>query len=183
MRIAISGSHQTGKTSLVEELNRALPTYTVMDESYYLLEDEGHEFAELPDREDFERILLRSLKSIEESEEDQFFDRCPADFMAYLLAGEDPGSSDYHHWLSLVKNGMDWLDLIVYVPIEDPDRIYVPELFYPEWRLKVDNILRDIVLRDTGEEFGIEMLEVSGSTRDRARQVIEWIDKYTRSIH
>jgi uridine kinase len=48
MKIAISGAHRTGKTTLVEELSRALPAYGVVDEPYYLLEEEGHEFAEMP---------------------------------------------------------------------------------------------------------------------------------------
>ncbi len=180
MKIAVSGSHQTGKTSLVEELSKMLPAYFSVDEPYYLLEEEGHEFVELPGREDFEIQLHRSVQSIQESEEDQIFDRCPADFIAYLLPEMDPGSSDYHQWMALAMKGMEWLDLIVFVPIEDPDRITVPELAYTAWRINVDRILRDIVLRDTLEEFGVEMLEVSGSTRERARQVIEWIEKRSR---
>ena len=54
MRIAVSGAHRTGKTTLIEELSRALPTYTVVDEPYHLLEEEGYEFEALPSVEDFE---------------------------------------------------------------------------------------------------------------------------------
>jgi hypothetical protein len=48
MRIAVSGAHRTGKTSLVEELGRCLPRYSVTDEPYNLLAEEGHEFEEMP---------------------------------------------------------------------------------------------------------------------------------------
>src|SRR6185369_13261844 len=60
MKIAVSGAHRTGKTTLVEELCRALPAYIAVDEPYHLLEEEGHEFAEMPSLEDFELLLERS---------------------------------------------------------------------------------------------------------------------------
>lgn len=40
------------KTSLVEELCRCLPRYDVIDEPYYLLAEEGHEFEQMPSLED-----------------------------------------------------------------------------------------------------------------------------------
>jgi len=86
MRIAVSGAHRTGKTTLLEELSRALPNHVVVDEPYYLLEEEGHEFAEIPSLGDFELQLERSIQCVEDSEEDQLFDRCPADMLAYLIA-------------------------------------------------------------------------------------------------
>lgn len=180
MRIAISGAHQTGKTTLVETLQSALPTYYTSPEPYYLMEEEGYEFSHPPSREDFEIQLQRSLKAIGESEEDQFFDRCPADFLAYLLTDVEAGSPEYRDWWSLVQDSMEWFDLIVYVPIQDPDRMNAANMDYPELRLNVDRILRDIVLRDTWDEFGVEMLEVSGSTQECAGQVLEWIKSHTR---
>ena len=47
MRIAISGTHFSGKSTLVEALSEALPQYTIVEEPYYLLQEEGHEFAEI----------------------------------------------------------------------------------------------------------------------------------------
>lgn len=61
MRIAVSGAHQTGKTTLIEELSRALPSYGVVDEPYHLLEEEGHA-AGLPDRAwGFRRLRRQGL--------------------------------------------------------------------------------------------------------------------------
>ena len=48
MKIAISGAHQTGKTSLAEELCMALPGYALLPEPYYQLEEEDCEFPETP---------------------------------------------------------------------------------------------------------------------------------------
>jgi deoxyadenosine/deoxycytidine kinase len=41
MRIAISGAHGTGKSTLVEMLAERLPGYAVVEELYQLLLDEG----------------------------------------------------------------------------------------------------------------------------------------------
>jgi uridine kinase len=45
MRVGISGTHGTGKTTLAEALCAHLPGHVAADEPYYLLEDEGYEFS------------------------------------------------------------------------------------------------------------------------------------------
>ena len=170
MRIAISGAHRTGKTTLVEELTRALPSYVTVDEPYYLLEEEGHAFAEMPSLEDFELQLERSIECIVESEKDTIFDRCPADLLAYLLTHDDADGINVEGWLSRVRRAMQQLDLIVFVPVEHPDRITVSA---DERRLRrrVDEELRDIVLGDRWE-FGVDAVEVAGPPHERVRQVL-----------
>lgn len=60
MRIAISGSHRVGKTSLAEALAVALPGHELLPEPYHALEDEGHEFGEMPSLDDFTLQLERA---------------------------------------------------------------------------------------------------------------------------
>jgi hypothetical protein len=62
MRITVSGEHHTGKTALIGELAGRLPTFSTVDEPYYLLQDEAHSFAELPCLEDIELQFERSIK-------------------------------------------------------------------------------------------------------------------------
>ena len=171
MRIAVSGAHRTGKTTLIEELSRALPDYAVVDEPYHLLEEEGYEFAEMPSLDDFELLLERSLQCIEDSEEDQLFDRCPADMLAYLIAHRDSAGLDAGVWLPRLESALRRLDLIVFVPIEHPDRVIVSDPEDRELRRRVDEELRDIVLEDRWS-FGLEAIEVTGTLRERARQVL-----------
>src|SRR4051812_27758787 len=123
MRIAFSGSHRVGKSTLLERVASALPRYTSVEEPYHLLEEDGYECAEEPSREDFEAQLERSLAVLEEGQDDVLFDRCPADLFAYLLAHEDGGSFDAEEWLDRARQAMHTLDLVVFVPIEAPDRI------------------------------------------------------------
>lgn len=179
MKIAVSGSHRTGKTTLVEALQGHLPKYNIIDEPYYLLEEEGYEFAKLPGLEDFEMQLKKSVECISENEEkDLIFDRCPLDFLAYLLTFPEPGRSGYSHGLSMVKSGMKSLDLLVFVPIEYPDRIRERELNYPVLRKQVDSMLRDLIFENEWNESGTEILEVSGTTQERCRQVLARINEF-----
>jgi predicted ATPase len=171
MRIAVSGAHRTGKTTLVDELARALPAYVVVDEPYHLLEEEGHEFAEMPSLEDFELQLERSLQCLAGSEEDVIFDRCPADILAYLITHEDAEEFDADVWLPRVRKEMQRLDLIVFVPVEHPDRIVVPAAGGRRLRRSVDEEIRDIVLGDRWD-FGVEAIEVAGAPHERVRQVL-----------
>ena len=62
MRIAITGTHFSGKSTLVEALSEALPHHIIVEEPYRLLEEEGYEFPELPSLEDFELQLERSIE-------------------------------------------------------------------------------------------------------------------------
>ena len=171
MRIAVSGAHRTGKTTLVDELARALPTYAAVDEPYYLLEEEGHEFAEMPSLEDFELQLERSIECIVESEKDAIFDRCPADILAYLFTHDDADGFDVEPWLSRVRRAMQQLDLIVFVPVENPDRVMVSAANERRLRRRVDEEVRDIVLGDRWE-FGVDAVEVGGPPHERVRQVL-----------
>src|SRR5687767_9937679 len=98
MRIAVSGTHFSGKSTLVEELAAALPAYSTVEEPYYLLEEEGHEFADPPSVEDFELQLERSIASLKAREPDVIFDRCPADFLGYLLTHPDAEAFELEAW-------------------------------------------------------------------------------------
>jgi len=171
MRIAISGAHRTGKTTLIEDLLRFLPRHTPVAEPYYLLEEEGHQIAEMPSLEDFEAQLERSIESVAENRENRIFDRCPADILAYLITHREAQGFDLDLWLPRVRRAMERLDLIVFVPIEHPDRVPALESDRAGMRRRVHQELRDIVLEDRWG-FGVEALEVFGKEEERVRQVL-----------
>lgn len=180
MRIAISGSHHTGKTTLVEALQNALPSYHTIEEPYNLLVEEGHDFADFSAREDFELQLNRSLQSILENDgEDLIFDRCPADLMAYLLAQFKYDRNEYEYWMSLVSNGMSGLDLVIYVPVEHPDRMRFTAIDYPELRLQVDEALQGILF-DHQWENDLPVIEVTGTVQERCSQILSRIAVFER---
>ena len=63
------------------------------------------------------------------------------------------------------------LDLVVLVPIEQPDRIRPARDESVRFRRRVDAALRSILV-DDALGLGISVLEVTGSPRARARQVL-----------
>ena len=85
MRIAVSGTHFSGKSTLIASLIEQLPNYVSIDEPYLLLQEEGYEFSNPPSVVDFELQLKRSIRAIEESRDNTIFDRCPLDCVAYTL--------------------------------------------------------------------------------------------------
>ena len=105
MRMAVTGTHRAGKSTLIENLAIRLVEYRVVDEPYRLLEAEGYEFAYPPSMEDFAEQLRRSIELLEDEEQARnvLFDRCPIDFLGYLLTHEDADSFDLEKWLPRIR--------------------------------------------------------------------------------
>jgi len=174
MRIAISGTHFSGKSTLVEALSDVLPQYTTVEEPYHLLAEEGYEFAELPSIEDFELMLERSIENLDESAQNVIFDRCPADILGYLLSHIDVEAFDIEGWLPRIRFAIRKLNLIVFLPIEKPDRIVLPVSQSAEYRQRVDEKLQEIIMENTFD-FEVDVLEVTGSPQTRVGQVLAHI--------
>lgn len=175
MRIAISGSHRVGKTTLTEALADALPGYAPVPEPYYQLEDEGHEFEDPPSLDDFERQLARSLASLADANPDVVFDRCPLDLLAYLQTHRERAGFDVDDWRPRLRDAMATLDLVIFVPIEAPDRVPVDRSEL-RFRARVDDVLRDLVLDDAAD-LGVSGLEVRGPVEARLRQVLAAVSR------
>jgi predicted ATPase len=174
MRIAVSGSHVTGKSTLVAALSEALPHYLTIEEPYTLLLEEGYEFAESPSLEDFELQLERSIESLDAAEPDIIFDRCPADILGYLLSHADTEAFDLSPWLPRVQVAMKKLDLVVFLPVEEPDRIALPLSEDAAYRQRVDEKLKDII-RENAFDLDVDVLEVTGSTKTRVDRVLAYL--------
>jgi predicted ATPase len=175
VRIAISGTHRSGKTTLLEELSAALPKYTTVDEPYYVMEEDGYEFADPPSLDDFQAQLEHSIETLNESEANVLFDRCPADFLAYLASIPDADEFDLPDWLPRVREAVEMLDLIVFVPIESRDRIAgLSSDHDPKLRRNVDARLREILL-DNSVGLDADVIEVEGSISERVQAVLDRI--------
>lgn len=170
MQIAISGTHCAGKSTLVDDLIERLPHWESIAEPYYVLEEEGYDFGEVPTLEDFEAQLTRSLQLVREQRQNVILDRCPLDFVAYALCSADSDSFNVRVWLPQLREAVSALDLIVFLPIEN--RIPVPLSEDDDYRIAVDEKLREILLDNT---FDLKMvvLEVTGTREGRVQQVLK----------
>ena len=166
MRIAVSGTHFSGKSTLVASLLKWLPDYTSVDEPYFLLEQQGYEFSDPPLLEDFREQLNCSITSLNESQNNTIFDRCSLDCLAYMLAVSR--TMDEEPWIQKIENAVKRLDLIVFVPIEYCERILVPPSPNLKLRMKVDEKLVELILDDSLKILeNVEVLEVTGCLENR----------------
>jgi predicted ATPase len=175
MRIAISGSHRSGKSTLLEELSALLPKYTTVNEPYHRMEEDGYEFGHPPSVEDFEAQLARSIEDSSHHGDNVLFDRAPVDFLAYISVHEDATTFDLAEWLPQVRAAIQTLDLIVLVPVEARDRIAFSSTEDEGLsRTAVDEKLKEILLEDPFD-LGVEILEVEGKLEARIRTVMQRI--------
>lgn len=162
MRIAIIGTHCVGKTTLVEELKKLLPDYEFYPEPYYELEERGYLFSETPTIDDYIAQFEYSIKQIQGSDDNAVFDRCPVDLFAYMQAVSE--SENIQAYYQKMEDVLSEIDLIVFAPIEEPDRIPCSEL--PELRQEVNEILHGLI-----GGLDIEIIEVHGSISQRLNQI------------
>ncbi len=172
LRIAVCGAHHTGKTTLIEALAEALPDFAVYEEPWRSLEAEGHPFAHPPERGDYEAQLERSLQDLLEAEGACLFERCPLDLVAYLAVLEGCEHPELSMPWSEVEAALECLDLIVSLPIENPDPLPPGEdtPFAP--RAEIAEVLQSL-LQEEQDRSGLRLLEVSGSPAERCRQVLD----------
>lgn len=172
MKIAVTGTHRVGKTTLIDQLQESLPEYTTRLEAYYELEEEGYTFAEIPTVDDYIKQLEYSIGQITQSGDNVIFDRCPLDMLAYIQATDEFGDSDIQTLYQRVQDSMKEIDLLVFIPIEQPDLIGCPQSDLPQLRLRVDEILNDLIW-----DFDVDTVQVFGSVEARKNQVLKYLSR------
>lgn len=175
MRIGVSGTHGTGKTTLADDLCAALAGHAFVAEPYVLLEEEGHIFADPPTAGDFRAQLATSLLLLGSRAEDAVFDRTPADFLAYLAvcgrAVEDEVAPDE------LAAAMSSLDLLVLVPVTAETERLLPAAELPGLRRAADEALAEILHADPLDAWEhLPILELTGPLDRRVEAVLAALD-------
>jgi hypothetical protein len=179
MRIAVSGTHGSGKTTLVEAFVHVHPEYMHEPEPYETLSELGVIFSSPPRLEDFTEQLTHSidtLKALSQSA-NVIFDRCPIDFVAYLEAlTEEPEDENFDIGAVLgdVEDAIETLDLVVFLPLTSSDPISRVEIEYPALRRSVDRRLKSIFRDDSLSLFASGrpgLLELTGSVESRLMEM------------
>jgi predicted ATPase len=177
MRIAISGTHATGKSTLIDELARRLDGFAAMPEPYYQLEAQGYVFGDPPTFDDLDMLFERTVDSLTTCRETRvLFDRSPADYLAYLAALAP--DADLRDRVVAARDALAFIDLAVFVPIERPDRLASTES--PRLRRRVDHILREMLVEQSWG-FNLSVVEVRGTTEERADQVLAKLRELSQS--
>ena len=161
MRIAVSGTHGVGKSTLIDEFLRLHPEFEHEPEPYeVLVEEYGEEFSEEPCVEDFLRQLEFNLERLGQhaSNENVIYERCPLDFLAYLSALE---ANVREAMMKRISGAMQQLDLIVYLPLEHEGGGE-----YPKLRRAMDRQLSEILT-----STNVPVVEATGSTPQRLNAI------------
>ena len=155
MRIAVSGTHAAGKSTLIEDFLAAHPDYAFEPEPYEWLDS----MSDPPTADDFYRQLEICGERFGTHERGArvIAERSPVDFLAYLRALE---ADDWiEPALKLVATGMRHVDLLVVLLLSDADRIDVPESEDPELREAMNEQLLEII---GGDDLGCAIVEIAG---------------------
>ncbi|HWS35722.1 MAG TPA: AAA family ATPase [Actinoplanes sp.] len=172
MRIGISGTHGTGKTTLAGALCTHLPGHVVADEPYYLLEEQGYEFGFPPAREDYRAMLACAVRNLRKpSAAGTVFDRTPLDYLAYLAAtGADPVEQADGDEL---REAFATLDLLVIVVITPETERILPATELPGLRTRMNDALLELVYDDPfGAWEDVPVLELDCLLDDRLDRVL-----------
>jgi broad-specificity NMP kinase len=146
MRIAVSGTHGVGKSTLIDEFLRTHQEFVHEPEPYtVMVEDLGEEFSAEPTVEDFRRQLEFNIDRLLQHApgEKVIYERCPIDFLAYVDALK---TGSVEALLEPVAKAMQNLDLIVYLPLDNDQTL---EAEYPKLQKTVDRFKQDVAGRRT----------------------------------
>lgn len=186
MRIAVSGTHFMGKSTLIEDFIKANPEYRSEIEPYdKLQETKEMEFALEPSLDSLLEELDYSIARLNvcAKETHVIFDRCPVDFIAYAMSIADKDSFDINESeiaerFSEVKEALNHLDLIVFLPITQEHLVEYTEenLLY---RTKADKyfkkIYRDEILDIFPKYNHPKIIELWGDRPSRIKKLESYL--------
>jgi predicted ATPase len=181
MRVGITGTHGTGKTTLAGALCAHLPGHVLADEPYYLLAEEGYEFGFPPSVEDYRALLARSVQSLTSPplRSAVVFDRTPLDYLAYLaVIGVDPADEA---GAAALRPAFARLDLLVITVITPETEQVLPTAEMPRLRSQMNDALVELVYDDPLNAWqDIPVLELRGPIDGRLGTVLAALDQIRR---
>ncbi len=173
MRIAVTGTHGSGKSTLIDDFLDGHRTYDHQQEPYWELAQQGVVFSDGPVVGDLVEQLEQSSSMLvaSASAPDVIFDRCPIDFIAYL---DVVSAKEGYEWtptgkqLSRMEKAVATLDLLVFLPLSTPDEIRT-KIEFPGLRHAVDVRLKRLLQDDELGLIagGLRLVEISGSREER----------------
>jgi hypothetical protein len=184
MRIAVSGTHCCGKSTLIDAFLIAHPDFAHEPEPYIVLqEDYGEIFASEPSADDFYRQLEFQVDRLHcyKPGDLVIYERSPVDFFAYLLALNDLHKDSQTMQLiessyDIVRDAIQLLDVIVFLPLNDnDDGTVISDSEDPALRIAVNDRLTSIFNNDDFNLFISNrplIVEAIGSTPQRL-QILE----------
>ncbi len=180
MRIVVSGTHASGKSTLVADFCAAHPEFDHLPDPFELLD----EFDDQPGASSFLTQLAASARRLEglDPHSEVIAERGPLDFLAYLVALESLGRVRLPEEVieraeAITRAAMQHVDLVLLLPLNSADEIWV----HPEEDLSLRAAMNDALLElgDDPELIGDRALtvELTGDRQARLRALESAIDQ------
>jgi hypothetical protein len=162
MRIAVAGSHNTGKSTLIAAFVALRPRYLYEPEAYEMLADDIALTAfEGPTPEGLQSLLDLTIAGVASHAPGAcvVFERSPVDYLAYAAASRASWPSDavadfLKTQVPVVRAAMHHLDRIVFLPVSGKGPISSRADEDDRFRRRVDERLRRALIDDDYDLFG-----------------------------
>lgn len=180
MRIAVSGTHFIGKSTLIEDFIKLHPDYKKIEEPYYKM-SEGQEQSLEPSFESVVEQLDYSIAELNKYSKHAniIFDRSPIDFIAYAMCIADQDDIDIHDTeiaerFEEIKSALNHLDLIIFLPITKENTIEYTEE-NPGYRKRADKNFKKLYrdeIYDIFPRYGHpRIIEIWGERLERIKKI------------
>ena len=123
MRVAVSGSHGTGKSTLIAAWLERRPDFAHEPEAFEVLGDEVEMEDEGPTADGLRLLLAHTVSTLDRYATDVpvVFERSPVDYLAYAAASRSwprgASAAFLEASVPLVRRSLAHLDLIAYLPV------------------------------------------------------------------
>ena len=169
MRIVVSGTHASGKSTLISDFALRHPGYTVLADPF----DSLDEASDSPGAAMFiAQLRITAERLREETAADLIAERGPIDFLAYVLAlAELSGTAADERLIerayAMSADAMRRVDLLVVLPLSAGDGIRIGAEEHPELRDAMNDVLLELL--DDPDLVGadVEVIEITGDPRTR----------------
>jgi predicted ATPase len=154
MRLAVSGSHGTGKSTLIAAFLARRPEYLHEPEAYETLGDDVDlASGERPTAEGLQALLEYTARAVSHYPPGArvVFERSPVDYLAYAGRGQ---AAFVQEQLPTVRAALRHLDLIVLLPVSPAGPIQARPGEDGRFRRRVDRRLRGALLDDDYDLLG-----------------------------
>jgi len=163
MIIVVSGTHASGKSTLIDAFAAAHPGVEVLPDPIEVL---GEYPTDAGAGVFYQQLEVAAARLTGELSGSVIAERGPLDFLAYLEALDQlgrpvPSSEHFRRGAELCAEAMQYVDLIVLLGLEPSSPITVPEDEDPELREVMDQVLAELV-DDTDLTGEAEVIELRG---------------------
>ena len=186
MRIAIVGSANQGKTTLINDMIKEWPMYKRSNESYRKAITEQNLTVNKTTTKHSQKVILDCLiNDISQTQkgDNVLFDRCPLDNLVYSIWSLEKKNSDIDEdfikeCIEKVKESLRALDIIFFTPITRVSPVHIEKRdkreVDPEFIKEIDNIFKAIQLQQLKgycpffvKDDAPPIIEIFGSPQER----------------